>query len=470
MKILYACSECNPFAASGGLADVAGSLPQALVAKGTDCRVILPLYGTISEDWRARMHFVTSFGVTLGWRVQHCGVFEMQYNGVTYYFIDNEQYFKRDKMYGHFDDAERYAYFSKAVLETLVNIDFAPDIIHCNDWQTALLPVYLNVYYRGVPKLNGTRTVFTIHNIQYQGQYGLDMAGDVCGLPQETCHIVEYNGDLNMMKGALEECDRITTVSPTYAREILDPWFAHHLDGMLCAKQYKLSGILNGIDVVGYDPATDRQLIEKFSAASPAGKAACKAALQKEMGLPVRDDVPLLAMVSRLVGHKGFDLVQYVFEEMLQEGLQVVILGSGDTGYQDFFAAMARRYPQQVAFTCGFIPSLSRRIYAGADLFLMPSQSEPCGLSQMIALRYGTIPIVRSTGGLADSIIDWDSPEGGCGFTFQSYNAHDMLHAVRRALALYRSEAWPEAVVTALECDFSWGRSAEQYLQLYESI
>lgn len=471
MKILFACSECSPFAASGGLADVAGSLPAALQKEGAECRVIMPLYGSIGLQWRANMTFLTSFGVPLSWRVAHCGVFTMQYGGVQYYFLDNEQYFKREGgIYGYFDEAERFSFFSKAVLETLTHIDYEPDVIHCNDWQTALIPVYLNVFYREVPKLSRTHTVFTIHNIQYQGQFGLDVAGDVCGLPDWAIGKVEFHGDLNMMKGALEECERITTVSPTYAKEILEPYFGHGLDEILRQKQWKLCGILNGIDTVGYNPSRDHALAANFSARKPEGKALCKAALQQQMHLPEEPNTPILAIVSRLVSHKGFDLVEYAMENMLRMGMQVVILGSGEYRYEEFFREMQRRHPQQVAFTCGFMPTLSRQIYAGADFFLMPSQSEPCGLAQMIALRYGTIPIVRSTGGLADSIIDWDTPGGGCGFTFQSYNADDMLGAVRRAMGLYHSEYRAEMLPRALKCDFSWRRSAKQYMAMYLGI
>ena len=471
MKILFACSECSPFAASGGLADVAGSLPAALQKEGAECRVIMPLYGSIGLQWRANMTFLTSFGVPLSWRVAHCGVFTMQYGGVQYYFLDNEQYFKREGgIYGYFDEAERFSFFSKAVLETLTHIDYEPDVIHCNDWQTALIPVYLNVFYREVPKLSRTHTVFTIHNIQYQGQFGLDVAGDVCGLPDWAIGKVEFHGDLNMMKGALEECERISTVSPTYAKEILDPYFGHGLDEILRQKEWKLCGILNGIDTVGYNPSRDHALAANFSVRKPEGKALCKAALQQQMRLPEEPDTPILAMVSRLVSHEGFDLVEYAMENMLRMGMQVVILGNGEYRYEEFFREMQRRHPQQVAFTCGFMPTLSRQIYAGADFFLMPSQSEPCGLAQMIALRYGTIPIVRSTGGLADSIIDWDTPGGGCGFTFQSYNADDMLGAVRRAMGLYHSEYRAEMLPRALKCDFSWRRSAKQYMAMYLGI
>ena len=471
MKILYAASEVNPFVASGGLADVAGSLPIALQELDAECRVILPLYSSIGEEWRRKMKFVTYFNVPLGWRMQYCGVFSMVHEGVTFYFLDNEFYYKRDSIYGYFDDGERFAFFSKAVLETLIHIDYEPDVIHCNDWQTAMIPVFLNVYYRGVPKLHEVHTVFTIHNIQYQGQYDLNVASDVCGLPDWAQGMVEYGGDCNMMKGALEESERITTVSPTYANEILEPYFGHHLEYLLRNKRWKLSGILNGIDMKAYNPATDDNIPAHYSLEDPSGKAEDKAALQQELGLPVKPETPILAMVTRLVSHKGVDLVRYIFDELVKEDIQVVILGSGDKDYENFFSTMQQRYPDKVRFVCGFIPALARRFYAGADLFLMPSQSEPCGLSQMVALRYGTIPVVRATGGLADSITDWDSPEGGNGFTFQSYNAHDLLGAVKRALGLYHNEKlWPDAVKKALSCDFSWKASAQKYLDLYLGI
>lgn len=471
MKILYAASEANPFIASGGLADVAGSLPIALQAQQAECRVILPLYSSIDEKWRRKMKFLMYFDVPLGWRNQYCGVFTLEHEGVTFYFLDNEFYFKREKIYGFFDDGERFAFFAKAVLETLCHIDYEPDVLHCNDWQTALIPVFLNVFYRDVPKLRCLHTVFTIHNIQYQGQYDMLVADDVCGLPPWAQDKVEYGGDCNFMKGAIEECERVTTVSPTYAGEILDPYYGHHLEYFLRGKRWKLSGILNGIDTKSYDPANDLAIAAPFDAEQPQGKAADKAALQKELGLPIEPKTPVLAMVTRLVSHKGLDLVRYIFDDLAKEEVQVVILGNGDEQYERFFKEMKARYPSKVAFVCGFIPALARRIYAGADLFLMPSQSEPCGLSQMLALRYGTVPIVRETGGLADSITDWDAPEGGNGFTFQSYNAHDMLGAVRRALGLYRqAEEWPQAVETALRCDFSWAASAQKYLDLYLGI
>ena len=338
MKILYAASEAAPFAKSGGLADVAGALPKALVRDGIDARVVMPLYGDLK--FKDTLTYVTNFSVPVGWRSQYCGLFKAERDGVVFYFIDNEYYFKRSGLYGFYDDGERFAFFSRAILEMLFYTDFEPDIINCNDWQTALIPVYLNVFYREVPKLSRTHTVFTIHNIQYQGQFGLDVAGDVCGLPDWAIGKVEFHGDLNMMKGALEECERITTVSPTYAKEILDPYFGHGLDEILRQKQWKLCGILNGIDTAGYNPARDSNLAANFSARKPEGKALCKAALQQQMHLPEEPDTPILAMVSRLVSHKGFDLVEYAMENMLRMGMQVVILGNGEYRYEEFFREM----------------------------------------------------------------------------------------------------------------------------------
>ena len=470
MKILYAASEAYPFAASGGLADVAGSLPKAIRGKMQACRVVMPLYSDIKPELRAQMKYVTNLTVFLSWRALYCGVFEANYNGVVYYFLDNEYYFKRPGLYGYYDDGERFAFFSKAVLEMLHYIDYTPDIIHCNDWQTALVPVYLNVFYRGEKKFRDIKTVLTIHNIQYQGKYGMEMVQDVLGLPQSATPIVEYDGDVNYMKGGIDQCNMVTTVSKTYAQEILDPWFSHGLDRILKARQFKLTGILNGIDVEGYDPQSDPNIVAPFSAKDPSKKAENKRALQEEMGLPQQKDVMVLGIVSRLVDHKGMDLVKYIGDELLREPIQLVVLGSGEYIFESFFEEMKRRYPDKVGYTKGFIPPLARRIYAGADTFLMPSKSEPCGLAQMVALRYGTIPIVRATGGLKDSIQDLGGEDGN-GFTFQSFNAHDMLGAVKRALQLYGDKkAWQKAVVGGMNCDFSWKKSAGEYVAMYRRI
>ena len=469
MKILYAASEALPYIASGGLADVAGSLPRALNEAGHDCRVVMPLYSGIKWELRESLAYMTNFFVPVAWRNQYCGVFKGVRNGVTYYLLDNEYYFKRNGIYGHYDDAERFTFFSRAILEMLKHIDFKPDILNCNDWQTALVPVYYSIFYRGVPELSGIKTVFTIHNIQYQGKYGMELCSEILGLPNYSYNIVEYEGCVNFMKGAFETADKITTVSPTYASEILNPYFSHGLDPILWSKQYKLTGFLNGIDLDVYNPATDPALPENFSAESPDGKAVCKTALLEEMGLPDGQE-PVMGIVTRLVSHKGVDLIRRVFNEMVGLGYKFVILGSGERQYEDFFREMAWKYPDRVSVRIGFIPDLAHRIYAGADMFLMPSQSEPCGLAQMVSLRYGTIPIVRETGGLKDSIIDCGGGDGN-GFTFKTYNAHDMLDATVRARALYdNKEAWAGLVDHAFKEDFSWARSAELYLGLYREL
>ena len=470
MKVLFASSEAYPFAMSGGLADVAGALPKALRKRFVGCRIILPLYGTISEELRNKMTFVCSVTVPVSWRRQYCGVFEAHQDGVIYYFIDNQFYFKRDSLYGHYDDAERFAFFSRAVLEVLPHIDFKPDIIHCNDWQTALIPVYLDAFYKGAEFYKDIKTVFTIHNIQYQGQYGGEILGDVLGLPEERRGIVEYGDCINFMKGAIQCADKVTTVSPTYANEILSPYYSHGLDGILKQFTYKTTGIVNGIDVDVYNPETDKLIYKNFSVEDISGKAVNKAFLQKELGLPQNTDTPLIGIVTRLVKHKGIDLVKCVFEEIVNEDVQFAILGSGEWEFETFFYEMSKKYPEKVGLKLGFNPTLAHRIYAGADMFLMPSQSEPCGLAQMVALRYGTIPIVRETGGLNDTIKD--SHDGfGNGFTFKNYNAHDMKYTVMRALEGYKhKDGWSILRERAMKCDNSWKTSANAYLGLYKEI
>ena len=470
MKVLYAASEALPFIASGGLGDVAGSLPHALRKRLIGCRVVLPMYDTIKQELKDTMKFITHISVPVAWRRQYCGIFEAKYNGVIYYLIDNQYYFKRARIYGHYDDAERFAFFSRAVLEIIPYIDFKPDIIHCNDWQTALTPVYYSAMYANSPGYENIKTIFTIHNIQYQGVYGKELLEDVLGIPADKASLLEYDGCINFMKGAIECADKVTTVSPSYADEILDPWYSHGLDSILNVRRYKLSGILNGIDTVGYDPATDKCIKANFSADDISGKKIDKEELQKEMGLPVKPGVPVIGMVTRLVSHKGLDLVKRILDELLATSeMQLVVLGSGDYEYESYFRWIAEKYPDKVGLRIGFVPELARKIYAGADMFLMPSKSEPCGLSQMVALRYGTVPIVRETGGLRDSITDCGDGKGN-GFTFKSYNAHDMLDAIRRALTLYYNGDWNELVLRALNCDFSWGRSANAYIRLYKEI
>lgn len=471
MKVLYCTSEARPFVATGGLADVAGSLPQALRLRLIGCRVVLPLYEDIPQEMRDNMKFVTSLSVPVAWRRQYCGVFEARIGGVIYYLIDNQYYFKRKGLYGHYDDAERFAFFSRAVLEMLPYIDFHPDVINCNDWQTAMVPVYYNAFYANNDWYKGIKTVFTIHNIQYQGKYGPELLEDVLGIPQHQASILEYDGCVNMMKGAIEAANRVTTVSPTYAKEIMDPWFSHGMDGILRQRSWKLSGILNGIDVVSYDPATDKDIYAPFTAEDLSGKAVNKAELQKRLHLEEKPDIPLIGMVTRMVSHKGLDLVKETLDQLMWENdIQFVILGSGDYEYETFFHQMQDKYPGRLCACFGFVPELSRKIYAGADIFLMPSKSEPCGLSQMIALRYGTIPVVRETGGLKDSIQD--SGDGcGNGFTFQSYNGGDMLYAIHRSLEGYANhEGWEILVKRAMQCDNSWGHSANAYIRMYREL
>ena len=470
MKVLFAASEALPFAMSGGLADVAGALPKALRKRVIGCRVVMPLYETVSEELRSQMRFITSITVPVAWRRQYCGIFEAKVGSVTYYLLDNQYYFKRPNLYGYYDDAERYAFFSRAVLEILPYIDFKPDIIHCNDWQTGMVPVYLDMFYKFDPFYADIKTVFTIHNIQYQGKYGHDLLEDVLGLPKENSDVVDYDGCVNIMKGAIMCCDKITTVSPTYSKEILDPYYSHGLDYVLKDKQDKLTGIVNGIDVDVYNPETDAMIFKNFSASDMSGKAVNKAELQKALKLPQRADVPLIGIVSRLVEHKGFDLVKAVFEELLQEDVQFAILGSGEWTYETFFYEMSKKYPEKVGLKLGFVPDLAHKIYAGADIFLMPSKSEPCGLAQMVALRYGTIPIVRETGGLNDTIKD--SGDGvGNGFTFKNYNAHEMKDTILRAVDGYKNkEGWGILKNRAVSCDNSWNASAGSYISLYKEL
>lgn len=471
MKILYCTSEALPFMATGGLADVAGSLPQALRQRLIGCRVVMPLYEDISEEMRQQMTFLTSLSVPVAWRRQYCGVFEAKVGGVIYYFIDNQYYFKRGGIYGHYDDAERFSFFSRAIIEMLPYIDFQPDILHCNDWQTALVPLYFRLFYANNDFYRNMKTLFTIHNIQYQGKYGLELINDVLGIPAAEVSLLEYDKCVNLLKGAIECANWVSTVSPTYAQEILDPWFSHGLDSILYQRSWKLSGILNGIDVKNYDPATDPNIYEHFTADDLSGKAVNKQKLQERLGLAQDAKVPLIGMVTRLVAHKGLDLVKEVLDQLMWESnAQFVILGSGDWEYEAFFRDMQNKYPGRLVACHGFVPELSRKIYAGADIFLMPSKSEPCGLSQMIALRYGTIPVVRETGGLKDSITDSGNGEGN-GFTFQSYHGGDMLYAIHRALEGYaQSEGWEILAKRAMKCDNSWGHSAKQYIQLYKDI
>lgn len=470
MKVLFATSEAFPFAVSGGLGDVSGSLPKALRARRVACRVVMPLYGDIKQEYRDNMEYLCNFYVPLAWRSQYCGVFRLNYEGVVYYFLDNEYYFKRRGLYGYFDDGERFAFFSRAVLEMLKHIDFAPDVIHTNDWQTALVNVYINAFYRTDPKFYSIKTLFTIHNIQYQGQFSHDIISDVLGLGGKDEEAVTYKKDANFMKGAIECADKVSTVSPSYSHEILDPYYGHGLDEFLCQKKDKVCGILNGIDYTVYDPAHDPYTVASFNASDPRGKQKCKKQLLEMYGLP-DDGRPVVGIVSRLAAHKGFDLVKNVIDNIINSDMQVVILGTGDYDYENFFSNVALRYPQSCGCKLAFLPDVAHRIYAGADMLLMPSRSEPCGLAQMIALRYGTIPIVRETGGLRDTIKDCSCGDGN-GFTFTNYNAQDLLGAALRARDLYRDhrDQWDELVKTALNCDFSWKNAAGSYVELYNEM
>ena len=470
MQIVFASAECAPFVKTGGLGDVAGSLPAALVRAGAEVIVMVPKYATIKDEYKAQMEHFSDFYVSLGWRNEYCGLEKLEHDGVTYMFIDNERYFARDYPYGFFDDGERFAFFSKAITESLQHLPagFECDILHCNDWQTALTPVYLNLYYRHLDKFSRIKTVFTIHNIQYQGEYGWEVNTECVGIPASETKILEMNGKLNMMKGAIETATRVSTVSPSYAAEIKDPWFSWGLHDELNLRHYKLCGIKNGIDTESYNPETDYQLYRNYSKDDMSGKGECKRALQERLCLEQRWDVPLVGMVTRLVAHKGLDLVRMGLEELMDtENMQFVILGSGDKEYEDYFNYMQAKYPGRLCFCHGFVPELARKIYSGADIFLMPSAQEPCGLAQMIALRYGTIPVVREVGGLKDSVFD-SADNYGNGFTFKNYECADMQLAVRRALwGIQDDQGWHQLMWRAMMSDNSWERSAQDYINLY---
>ena len=465
-KILFVASEARPFIATGGLADVIGSLPQALaVDPEYDIRVVIPLYSDIKPEQRRKMSFLGNIYVPLSWRNQYCGIFTCVENGVTYYFIDNEYYFKRPGCYGYYDDGERFAFFSRSVMEILPFIGFYPDILHCHDWQAALAAVYLKTLYNKRPEYQAIRSLFTIHNIEYQGKFSLDILEDLFGLSGEYRSLLEYDNSINLMKGAIECSERFSTVSPTYAQEIKTAYYAHGLENIIRKNEFKLTGILNGIDVNSYNSETDKALFANYTADNFEGKQVCKTELQKMLGLPVKD-VPIVAMISRLVAHKGLELVKTVAEDILHEDLQFVLLGTGDFGYEEYFKDLGRRYEGKVSANIAFNGDLSRKIYSGADIFLMPSVSEPCGLSQMIASRYATVPLVRETGGLYDSIKPYGA--GGNGFTFSSCNAYDMLYVIHEAIDTYkRKEEWESLMKKAATTDFSWSRSADEYKKLY---
>lgn len=475
MKLFFAASEVAPFIKTGGLADVAGSLPNALAKLGHDVRVILPLYSAIPAMWRRQMTFLKSFHFPLSWRNAYCGLFSLAYRGLTYYFIDNEYYFQREGLYGQFDDGERFAYFSRAVVEVPIQLGWSPDIIHCNDWQTSLVPVYLLEARHREPLLMHTRSVFTIHNIEYQGQFDRNILGDVLGLDESYFRedMLSYYGDVNLVKGAIYAADYITTVSPTYAKELQYAFYAHGLEGVIADNYHKFTGILNGIDMEHNNPATDPFLPAPYSAADPSGKAACKAALQEKLGLNVDPDVPIIACISRLVAHKGYELVTAAFPKILEHYVQFVVLGTGDWGIESFFRMAAQEYPGRVSANLMYSAELASQLYAGADLLLMPSISEPCGLSQMIAMRYGTVPIVRLTGGLKDSVPSYNPTTGtGLGFTFGSITPGDLLGAIDRGLEAYETDRpnWAALMKRGMTTDFSWDQSAAAYEKVYQKV
>ena len=475
MKLFFAASEVAPFIKTGGLADVAGSLPNALAKLGHDVRVILPLYSAIPAMWRRQMTFLKSFHFPLSWRNAYCGLFSLAYRGLTYYFIDNEYYFQREGLYGQFDDGERFAYFSRAVVEVPIQLGWSPDIIHCNDWQTSLVPVYLLEARHREPLLMHTRSVFTIHNIEYQGQFDRNILGDVLGLDESYFRedMLSYYGDVNLVKGAIYAADYITTVSPTYAKELQYAFYAHGLEGVIADNYHKFTGILNGIDMEHNNPATDPFLPAPYSAADPSGKAACKAALQEKLGLNVDPDVPIIACISRLVAHKGYELVTAAFPKILEHYVQFVVLGTGDWGIESFFRMAAQEYPGRVSANLMYSAELASQLYAGADLLLMPSISEPCGLSQMIAMRYGTVPIVRLTGGLKDSVPSYNPTTGtGLGFTFGSITPGDLLGAIDRGLEAYETDRpnWAALMKREMTTDFSWDQSAAAYEKVYQKV
>lgn len=475
MQIVFASAECAPFVKTGGLGDVAGSLPAALVRAGAEVIVMVPKYATIKDEYKSQMKHFSDFYVSLGWRNEYCGLEKLEHDGVTYMFIDNERYFARDYPYGFFDDGERFAFFSKAITESLQHLPegFECDILHCNDWQTALAPVFLREFYQGLPLYDRVKTVFSIHNVAFQGQFSDTVMEDILGVAHIPAAASQLRCDacsINYMLGALRYADAITTVSPTYASEIQTPEFGEGLDSVLRERSYALQGILNGIDVAGFDPATDKRIAANYTVEDRSGKAVCKAKLQEELGLEVRDDRPLMVMVTRLTRQKGMDLVMYALDRILAGGVQVAVLGTGDRDYEDGLRYFQDKYPGTMAARIEFDPALSQRMYAAADMFLMPSKFEPCGLSQIIAMRYGTLPIVRETGGLKDTVIPYNEFTGeGTGFSFSNFNGDEMGDAVFRAARLFwdNRDVWNQLVTQAMSQDFSWTRSADKYLDLY---
>ncbi|KAB2338926.1 glycogen synthase GlgA [Cytobacillus depressus] len=474
MKVLFVVSECVPFVKSGGLADVAGSLPKEIRKLGADIRVILPKYGTIVDEYKILMKKTAAFTVKVGWRNQYCGIEELQYEGITFYFVDNEYYFNRENLYGYYDDGERFAFFNRAILDCLQHIDFTPDVIHCHDWHTGMVPFLLRVEYQAKKGYECIRTVFTIHNLKFQGIMPKQALQDLFGLSNRYFHIdqLEFYNHISFMKGAIVAADKITTVSPTYEKEIQVEYYGERLHELLKSREEDLQGILNGIDEDLYDPEFDSLLHENYHSEQRNGKLANKSFIQGKFGLPRKPDTPLVVMITRLTEQKGLDLVRYVFHELMLEDIQMIIIGTGDAQFEQFFKEMSHVYPDKCKAFIGFDETLAHQTYAAADLFLMPSKFEPCGLGQMIAMRYGAIPIVRETGGLKDSVQAFNELTGnGNGFSFSHYNAHDMLFMVQKALRFYRDElCWKTLVKNAMTADFSWAQSAYQYNQLYDEV
>lgn len=474
LKILMAASEAAPFAKTGGLADVLGSLPKVLNDQGTDVRVIMPKYGTISNELHDKMQHVCEFYIKVGWREQYCGIEKAEYRGVTYYFIDNQFYFNRNGLYGFGDDGERFAYFSKAVLEAISLLDFIPDIIHCHDWQAGMIPVLLEAHYRHIDLYRYIKTVFTIHNLKYQGIYGIEQMKEWFSLSDDyfTEDKLEFYHNASFMKGALTYSHLISTVSYTYSDEIKNPFYGEQLEGLLKARSKDLKGIVNGIDYDEYNPAKDTLIYQNYTKSNMKGKDSNKTALQQELGLAVDETIPMIGLISRLVDQKGLDLIECVLNEILTEDVQFVILGTGDSKYEHMFWEAMQRYPGKVSANLRFDNTLAHKIYAGADLFLMPSLFEPCGLGQLISLRYGTLPIVRETGGLKDTVLSYNEASGeGNGFSFTNYNAHDMLHTIRRAIEICHKKTLRNKLrKAAMSCDFSWRSSAEKYINMYNQL
>jgi len=475
MKVLFAVSECSPFVKSGGLADVAGALPKGLKEVGIDVRVILPLYGQISDTFKGDMTFKKALGIRLGWREVHCGLFELDHDGICYYFIDNEYYFKRDSLYGHFDDGERFSYFCRAVLDVIPYLDFVPNVIHSHDWHAGMVGFLLQQQYRWQPLYQSIKNVFTIHNLKFQGIFPRSVMHDLLMFNDSYFHMacLEFYGQISFMKGALIAADKITTVSETYKNEIQGPYFGYHLDGLLRALDYKFTGILNGIDTTVYHPEVDKNLVANYNLETIEQKKVNKEALQEEFWLEKRADIPIVAMITRLSEQKGLDLVRHVFHEMIAEDVQFILIGSGEEEYESFFAHMEHINRDKVRAYIGFNEPLASRVYAGADLFLVPSLFEPCGLTQLIAMTYGTIPLVRATGGLKDTVVPYDKEtQTGNGFRFETYNAHELLFTYKDALALYHEdkESWEQLVTNAMTSDYSWHQSALKYKALYEEM